>query len=45
MKKNGQRKQLAAGQIFQPGGVAAENDAVYVTDGLFFGGRLLRIRG
>ena len=27
------------------GGVAAENDAVYVTDGLFFGGRLLRIRG
>ena len=45
VKKNGQRKQLAAGQIFQPGGVAAENDAVYVTDGLFFGGRLLRIRG
>lgn len=38
--------ELARGQLSQPGGVeVARNGQVYVTDGMFTGGRLLRIQG
>jgi hypothetical protein len=40
------RTELAAGQLSQPGGVAvARNGTVFVTDGMFSDGRLLRVRG
>lgn len=39
------RTELAAGQLSQPGGVVVTPDGVYVTDGMFTGGRLVRIRG
>ena len=46
VKKKGQTTELAHGQLSEPGGVAvARNGSVYVTDGVFTGGRLLRIRG
>jgi hypothetical protein len=45
VKRNGQRRELAAGQLSQPGGVAvAFNGQVFVTDNVFTGGRLLRVR-
>jgi hypothetical protein len=38
------RKELAAGELSQPGGVVVDkNGAVYVTDGMFTGGRLLKV--
>lgn len=43
---NGDRRELAAGQLSQPGGVAvSDNGKVFVTDGMFTEGRLLRVRG
>jgi hypothetical protein len=46
VKKHGKWTELAPGQLSQPGGVAvAHNGAVFVTDGMFSDGRLLRIRG
>ena len=38
-----QRTELAAGQLSQPGGVVVVNGKVYVTDGVFTSGRLIRI--
>jgi hypothetical protein len=39
-------RELAAGQLSQPGGVEiGHNGQIYVTDGMFTGGRLLRIAG
>ena len=43
--KNGRRHEIAKGKLSQPGGVVVGRDgAVYVTDGMFTGGRLLRVR-
>jgi hypothetical protein len=40
------RTELAAGQLSQPGGVAVAHDGtVFVTDGVFSDGRLVRVRG
>jgi hypothetical protein len=40
-----QRRELAAGQLSQPGGVAVGFfGVVFVTDEVFTGGRLLRVR-
>ena len=40
------RHELARGQLSQPGGVEVARDGqVYVTDGMFTDGRLIRIRG
>ena len=41
--KRGQRRELAAGQLSQPGGVTASLGVIHVTDGVFTSGRLLRI--
>ncbi|MEP7114406.1 MAG: hypothetical protein ABI862_14160, partial [Ilumatobacteraceae bacterium] len=43
--RNGDRRtELAQGQLSQPGGVVVDkNGKVYVTDGMFTGGRLLKI--
>jgi hypothetical protein len=39
-----QRRQLAAGQLSEPGGVAvSHNGTIFVTDGMFSDGRLLQI--
>jgi hypothetical protein len=44
--KGGSRTELARSELSQPGGVAVANDgALFVTDGLFTGGRLIQIRG
>jgi hypothetical protein len=44
--KGGSRTELARGELSQPGGVAVANDgALFVTDGMFTGGRLIQIRG
>ncbi len=43
--RHGQRRELAAGQLSQPGGVVAALGKVHVTDEVFTGGRLLRVRG
>jgi hypothetical protein len=44
--KGHKQTELAAGQLSQPGGVSvARNGTVFVTDGMFSDGRLLRIRG
>ena len=47
VKKHGRhgdkRTELAAGELSQPGGVAVSKGKVYVTDGVFGVGRLLRI--
>lgn len=44
--KHGRRTELAAGQLSQPGGVSVgRNGRVFVTDGIFGNGRLLRIHG
>ena len=43
--KNGHRHELAAGKLTQPGGVVVtRSGTIYVTDGTFSNGRLLRIR-
>jgi hypothetical protein len=42
-RDNTERKELAAGQLSQPGAVVVVNDDVYVTDSIFTGGRLLKI--
>lgn len=42
--KGSQRRELAAGQLSEPGGVTASFGQVHVTDGTFTGGRLLKIR-
>jgi len=43
---NGRQTELVPGQLSQPGGVAvARNGTVFVTDSVFTGGRLLRVRG
>jgi hypothetical protein len=40
------RRELAAGQLSQPGGVAVGRDGtVFASDGVFGNGRLLQIRG
>jgi hypothetical protein len=39
------RHELAKGQLSQPGGVVATRGHVYVTDGVFTGGRLLEVHG
>lgn len=42
---HGHRHELASGMLSQPGGVAVARDgAVFVTDGMFTGGRLLQVR-
>jgi hypothetical protein len=44
--KGHKRTELAAGELSQPGGVSVARDGtVFVTDGMFTDGRLLRIRG
>jgi hypothetical protein len=40
----GRRTKLAAGQLSQAGGIVVVKGKVYVTDGMFTGGRLLQIR-
>jgi hypothetical protein len=43
---NGKHNEIAAGQLSEPGGiVVASNGKVYVTDGVFTGGRLAHIKG
>lgn len=43
--RRGRQRELAAGELSQPGGVeVAPNGRIYVTDGIFTGGRLLEIR-
>ena len=37
------RTELATGELSQPGGIVVVNGKIYVTDGMFTGGRLLRI--
>jgi hypothetical protein len=39
------RSELARGRLSQPGGIAVRGRDVFVTDGVFTGGRLLRLRG
>jgi hypothetical protein len=42
--KNNRRHQLARGELSQPGGIVVQrNGTVFVTDGMFTGGRLLRV--
>ncbi len=42
----GRQTELAAGQLSEPGGVVVARDGtVFVTDGIFTGGRLLQVRG
>ena len=44
--KGNKTRELVRGQLSQPGGVSiAPNGAIYVTDGMFTGGRLLQITG
>jgi hypothetical protein len=44
--KGGNTTELLRGQLSQPGGVAVANSgAVYVTDGMFTGGRLIKVTG
>jgi len=43
--KGNRRHEIAKGQLSQPGGVEVLNGAIYVTDGMFTGGRLIEIRG
>jgi hypothetical protein len=44
--KKHERVELAAGRLSEPGGIAVAHDGtVFVTDGMFSDGRLLRIRG
>lgn len=41
----GQRVELAPGQLSEPGGLVVDGDDIYVTDGIFTGGRLLKVPG
>jgi len=42
----GRQTELAAGQLSEPGGIVVARDGtVFVTDGIFTGGRLLQVRG
>ncbi|MEP6660907.1 MAG: ScyD/ScyE family protein [Acidimicrobiales bacterium] len=43
-RKGERRTELAAGQFSQPGGIVVIKGKIYVTDGMFTGGRLLQIR-
>lgn len=44
--KGGKTRELVPGELSQPGGVAvSRNGTVFVTDGIFGDGRLLRVRG
>ena len=44
--KSGKTRELVRGQLSQPGGVAVSpNGTVFVTDGMFGDGRLLRLQG
>jgi hypothetical protein len=43
--KGNKRREIAKGQLSQPGGVVVTGGAIYVTDGMFTGGRLIEIRG
>jgi hypothetical protein len=44
--KGNKIQELVRGELSQPGGVAVGNDgSIFVTDGMFTGGRLLRLRG
>ena len=44
--KGHRTRELARGKLSQPGGVAVSRDGtVFVTDGMFGNGRLLRLRG
>ena len=43
-KRGKRRTELAAGQLSQPGGIVVIKGKVYVSDGMFTGGRLLQIR-
>jgi hypothetical protein len=44
--KGGKTRELVPGELSQPGGVGVQKDgAVFVTDGMFGDGRLLRVRG
>ena len=38
------RKELAPGELSEPGGIVVDGQRVYVTDGVFTGGRLLNVR-
>ena len=42
-KKGDNRIELAAGQLSQPGGIVIVSNGIYVTDGIFTSGRLIRI--
>ncbi len=45
MVRHGRQTEIAAGQLSEPGGVAvARNGHVFVTDGVFSTGRLVRVR-
>jgi hypothetical protein len=45
VRRNGSRRELVKGKLSQPGGVVVARDGtILVTDGMFTGGRLLRIR-
>lgn len=45
LDRHGRQRELAAGQLSQPGGVEVSAfGTLYATDGMFTGGRLLRIR-
>ena len=42
-RRHQRRTELAAGELSQPGGVVVTGGDVYVTDGIFTGGRLLEV--
>jgi hypothetical protein len=45
VRRNGHRRELVKGKLSQPGGiVVGRGGEIFVTDGMFTGGRLLRIR-
>ncbi len=44
IRGKGARRELAAGQLSQPGGVIVERGTVHVTDGVFGAGRLVKVR-
>ena len=45
VRRNGDRRELVKGKLSQPGGiVVGRGGEIFVTDGMFTGGRLLRIR-
>lgn len=42
---SGQRSELAPGELSEPGGLVVDGGDIYVTDGIFTGGRLLKVPG